>query len=109
MLILSRPEFHHHTLQLTLFLLDYLKSTLHRVTLPPVQSEQPLGGKAMTRARYSIPYFVSPDAKAVIECLPACADLKNPAKYPPVIQEDYRRMRAKLQYSDKPATPISVA
>lgn len=88
--------------------LDYLKSTLHRVTLPPVQDEQPVGGKAMTRARYSIPYFVSPDAKAVIECLPACADTKNPAKYPPVIQEEYRRMRARLQYSDKPATPISV-
>lgn len=56
----------------------------------------------MTRARYSIPYFVSPDTTSVIECLPACATEKNPAKYPPVVQEDYRRMRAKLQYPDKP-------
>lgn len=64
----------------------------------------------MTRARYSIPYFVSPDATSVIECLPACANSTNPAKYPPVVQEDYRRLRAKLQYTEKSeesATPIS--
>lgn len=66
----------------------------------------------MTRARYSIPYFVSPDTTSVIECLPACSSSSNPAKYPPVVQEDYRMMRAKLQYSEKPekpATPISVS
>lgn len=86
---------------------DYLKSTLHRVTIPPVATDQPAGGKAMTRARYSIPYFVSPDATSVIECLPACSTSKNPAKYPPVVQEDYRRMRAKLQYSEKPEKPAT--
>lgn len=66
----------------------------------------------MTRARYSIPYFLSPDANAVIECLPACSTSKNPPKYGPVVQDDYRRMRAKLQYVDRPdktATPISVS
>lgn len=88
---------------------DYLKSTLHRVTSPPVDSEQPTGGTAMTRARYSIPYFVSPDPSSVIECLPACSNEKTPAKYEPVSQDDYRRMRAKLQYTEKPATPITVA
>ncbi|OJD34325.1 thymine dioxygenase [Diplodia corticola] len=87
---------------------DYLKSTLHRVTLPPLQPEL-VEGKAMTRARYSIPYFVSPDPSAVIECLPACAGEQNPVKYEPVVQEDYRRMRAKLQYPEKPSTPIAVA
>ncbi|GME57722.1 Isopenicillin N synthase [Neofusicoccum parvum] len=87
---------------------DYLKSTLHRVTLPPLQPEL-VDGKAMTRARYSIPYFVSPDPSAVIECLPACADEQNPVKYGPVVQEDYRRMRAKLQYPEQTATPIAVA
>lgn len=81
---------------------DYLKSTLHRVTLPPVMKEQPEGGKGLTRARYSIPYFVSPDPESIIECLPACASGQNPAKYPPVLQDDYRKLRAKLQYSDKP-------
>lgn len=87
---------------------DYLRSTLHRVTVPPLQPSQS-GQKMMTRARYSIPYFVSPDAKAVIECLPVCADAKNPAKYPPVVQEDYRRLRAKLQYPEKTASAVAVA
>jgi isopenicillin N synthase-like dioxygenase len=80
---------------------DYLKSTLHRVTLPPVSPEQPEGAKGLTRARYSIPYFVSPDPEAIIECLPACASGQNPPKYPPVLQDDYRKLRAKLQYSVK--------
>lgn len=61
----------------------------------------------MTRARYSIPYFVSPDPMSVIECLPACADSKNPAKYAPVVQDDYRKLRAKLQYSEKPEEPAA--
>ncbi|KAH8788202.1 putative UPF0676 protein [Diaporthe sp. PMI_573] len=84
---------------------DYLKSTLHRVTLPPVMAEQPEGATGLTRARYSIPYFVSPDPESVIECLPACASGQTPAKYPPVLQDDYRKLRAKLQYSDKPEAP----
>lgn len=56
----------------------------------------------MTPARYSIPFFVAPDPAAIIECIPQCASETNPAKYEPVMQEDYRRMRARLQYSDKP-------
>ncbi|KAH8892197.1 Clavaminate synthase-like protein [Thozetella sp. PMI_491] len=85
---------------------DYLKSTLHRVTVPPPQASSP-GPGLMTRARYSIPYFVSPDPQSVIECLPACSDAVNPAKYPPIIQEDYRRLKAKLQYTEKPAVPLA--
>ncbi|KAI8629971.1 hypothetical protein F5Y19DRAFT_430449 [Xylariaceae sp. FL1651] len=84
---------------------DYLKSTLHRVTLPPINLEsrgkdenQGGVGSLMTPPRYSIPYFVSPDPTAVIECLPACADAQNPPRYPPVTQEDYRRVRARGQY-----------
>lgn len=90
---------------------DYLKSTLHRVTVPPLQAADGDVGrkKLMTRARYSIPYFVSPDSKSVIECLPACSTTENPAKYPPVVQEDYRRMRAKLQYTEKPSQTVAVA
>lgn len=67
--------------------------------------DQPEGGKGLTRARYSVPYFVSPDPESVIECLSACASGQNPAKYPPVLQDDYRKLRAKLQYSDKPDAP----
>lgn len=52
----------------------------------------------MTRARYSIPYFVSADPQSLIECLPVCTDAQNPTKYEPVTQRSYGKMRAKLQY-----------
>lgn len=90
-------------LQDTLTELDGLKSTLHRVTLPPVQMNSPIGEKLMTKSRYSIPYFVAPDPTSVIECLPMCSHEGNPPKYEPVVQEDYRRMRAKGQYAEPPA------
>ncbi|KAI0543690.1 hypothetical protein F4679DRAFT_577443 [Xylaria curta] len=76
---------------------DYLKSTLHRVTLPPL-SQDGSAEPSMALPRYSIPYFVSPDPTAVIECLSACADAQNPPRYPPVTQNDYRNMRARGQY-----------
>jgi len=38
---------------------------------------------------------------AVIECMKECADAKNPVKYEPVVQREYRLMRAKLQYPGK--------
>ncbi|KAI1081061.1 Clavaminate synthase-like protein [Whalleya microplaca] len=88
---------------------DYLKSTLHRVTLPPLQTKRDVDGKKMTSPRYSIPYFVSPNAKALIECLSVYATEENPAKYEPVVQEDYRRMRARGQYVETPTTPVAVA
>lgn len=75
---------------------DYLQSTLHRVTLPPSQDRYS-GVERVTRARYSIPYFVAPDSSSVIECIPECL-ARNPAKYEPITQGEYRRMRAKLQY-----------
>ncbi|KAI1098913.1 thymine dioxygenase [Jackrogersella minutella] len=76
---------------------DSLKSTLHRVTLPPVQDKSQFDDKAMTRRRYSIPYFVSPDPAAIIECL----------SYEPVVQEDYRRMRGRGQYAETPAAAVT--
>jgi isopenicillin N synthase-like dioxygenase len=84
---------------------DYLKSTLHRVTLPPAE-DRFTGVERITRARYSIPYFVSPDIDAVIECMTECASEGNPVKYEPVVQGEYRLMRAKLQYPDKAAQLI---
>ncbi|CAJ2502549.1 Uu.00g099430.m01.CDS01 [Anthostomella pinea] len=87
---------------------DYLKSTLHRVILPPIQTKTRISekgeGKVMTQARYSIPYFVSPDPEAVIECLTANVGGEDiPAKYEPMVQEDYRRMRARGQYVEAPS------
>ncbi|KAI0811572.1 hypothetical protein GGR55DRAFT_643707 [Xylaria sp. FL0064] len=80
---------------------DYLKSTLHRVTLPPLpQEEEEEGGSRplMTRSRYSIPYLVAPDPMAVVECLSTCTNAQNPPRYPPITQEEYRKMRARGQY-----------
>lgn len=76
---------------------DYLKSTLHRVTLPPL-SDRYEGSQRLTRARYSIPYFVSADPESLVECLPVCIDAAHPVKYDPVTQDDYRKLRAKVQY-----------
>ncbi|KAI9728083.1 MAG: hypothetical protein M1834_007799 [Cirrosporium novae-zelandiae] len=81
---------------------DYLKSTLHRVTLPSLE-DRFTGKERMTKARYSIPYFVSPDPEAVIECLGTCKGEKQSAKYGPVVQSEYRIMRARLQYPQKVA------
>ncbi|KAI0179225.1 Clavaminate synthase-like protein [Hypoxylon sp. FL1284] len=88
---------------------DFLKSTLHRVTLPPADEKQQIDGKSMTRPRYSIPYFVSPDPEAVVECLSVCTNEARPVRYEPVKQEDYRRMRARGQYAEAPADPITVS
>lgn len=52
----------------------------------------------MTRARYSIPYFVSADPDTLVECLSVCKDDEHPAKYEPVTQKDYSKVSGKNQY-----------
>ncbi|KAI4271876.1 MAG: hypothetical protein LQ337_005693 [Flavoplaca oasis] len=74
-----------------------LKSTLHRVTLPPRQ-DRFTGDENLTRARYSIPYFVAPKEKAVIETIQECVTETNPAKYKPIRWDEYRLMRGSMQY-----------
>lgn len=64
---------------------DQLKSTLHRVTLPPL-ADRYEGAQRLTRERYSIPYFVAPDPEAMVQCLPGCPDEGRPPKYDPVTQ-----------------------
>lgn len=56
----------------------------------------------MTRARYSIPYFVSPEGQSVVECLPSCTDETHPIKYKSIVWDDYRLMRARMHYEDSP-------
>jgi isopenicillin N synthase-like dioxygenase len=63
----------------------------------------------VTRARYSIPYFVSPDIDALIECMTECSSTDNPIKYEPIVQREYRLMRAKLQYPEKVANVAVVS
>lgn len=78
-------------------LTDYLRSTNHRVALP-VLKDRFEGPDRMTRERYSIPYFLAPDPTSLIECLPTCVTEESPAKYEPITQGDYNRMRASMQY-----------
>ncbi|KAL8760495.1 MAG: hypothetical protein Q9184_003315, partial [Pyrenodesmia sp. 2 TL-2023] len=76
---------------------DTLKSSLHRVTLPPLQ-DRFSGHQRLTRARYSIPYFVAPIGSSVIETIPTCVDERTPKKYGGVCWDEYRLMRGSAQY-----------
>lgn len=76
---------------------DHLRSTSHRVTLPPL-SDRFEGEQRMTRRRFSIPYFLAPDPDSVIECIPSCMGADEPAKYEPITQAGYNQMRASMQY-----------
>ena len=86
---------------LTYVVPDTLKSSVHRVTLPSKQ-DRFTGDERMTRARYSIPYFVSPEGPTMVECLPSCVDEKHPIKYEPIKWNDYMLMRASMQYEAPP-------
>lgn len=74
---------------------DYLKSTQHRVQLPPLQDRFE-GEERMTRARYSIPYFVTTDPDVTIESLRT--NDARPPRYEPITQREYSAMRARMQY-----------
>ncbi|OQD74051.1 hypothetical protein PENDEC_c012G06844 [Penicillium decumbens] len=77
---------------------DELKSTLHRVRAPPLAvSDAGFSGR-ITRPRYSIPYFISPDRDRVIDCLPGCYGPDRPKKYEPIVSKDYISMRMNATY-----------
>ncbi|EFE44132.1 oxidoreductase, 2OG-Fe(II) oxygenase family [Trichophyton verrucosum HKI 0517] len=80
---------------------DTLRSTMHRVRAPPVvnvdengqEKDGDSGGQRMSRARYSIPYFIVADKNKVIDCLPGCYGPDQPKKYEPIASGDYIAMR----------------
>lgn len=74
---------------------DKLRSTKHRVTLPPMQDRISSG---ITRQRKSIVYFLTTDPDTVIETMSTCIDEKHPAKYEPITQREYNMMKASMQY-----------
>ncbi|KAL2837931.1 hypothetical protein BJY01DRAFT_220460 [Aspergillus pseudoustus] len=76
---------------------DRLRSTNHRVGLPALP-DRFVGLSRMTRERYSIPYFMSPDDDSVIECIPSCMSEEEPAKYEPITRANYNKMRAAMMY-----------
>ena len=72
---------------------------MHRVTLPPLEpSSDSKGSQSMTRARYSIPYFVAPDNDTIVECLPSCVTADRLAMYEPVKFADYGEYISKYMY-----------
>jgi len=77
---------------------DYLKSTIHRVQLPPLQ-DRFTGEERMTRERFSIPYFVCVERDTLMECLPVCHSTKNPPKYEPMLYRDYVNWRMSEVFS----------
>jgi isopenicillin N synthase-like dioxygenase len=54
------------------------KSTPHRA-LPPVG-----------RDRYAIPFFLGPRFDQVIECLPSCASVDTPSRWPPITYAEWQ-------------------
>jgi isopenicillin N synthase-like dioxygenase len=72
---------------------DILKSTLHRVRAPPLSD-----GELNTPARFSIPYFIGPDASKKIECLPGCYGPDRPKRYEPITAAEYIDMRMAANY-----------
>ncbi|KAM4067147.1 2OG-Fe(II) oxygenase superfamily protein [Hirsutella rhossiliensis] len=75
---------------------DELKSTLHRVRTPADQGRAL--GQRMTRARYSIPYFVCADGDRTIDCVPGCFGPGRPKKYAPINCDEYVDMRMNALY-----------
>lgn len=71
---------------------DTLKSTLHRVRAPPAVE----GG--LTRARYSIPYFVTADREKMIDCIPGCCSEERPKRYEPINAREYIERRLNATY-----------
>jgi len=63
---------------------DVLRSTLHRVVLPP--AKQINVEETLTPARQSIAFFCNPNFSANVACLPNCGDKH---KHPPVNAGDY--------------------
>lgn len=62
-----------------------LPSTTHRVV-------NPQGDLART-SRYSIPFFMHPNADMSLACLPQCIDEQHPAQFPPTTAGDFLHER----------------
>ena len=71
------------------------KNTVHRVVEPP-NSEK--AGDEMTPARYSIPFFASPDPATVVEALPGCWSEEVPKRWKAISAGDYLRRKRQAAY-----------
>ncbi|KAH3662174.1 hypothetical protein OGAPHI_005422 [Ogataea philodendri] len=70
-----------------------LKSTLHRVRAPPGTAQS-----GISKARYSIPYFVNPNRDVAISCLPGCWSPGEPKVYDSINAQQYIEQRMNPTY-----------
>jgi isopenicillin N synthase-like dioxygenase len=77
---------------------DRWVSTLHRVVNPPRDN-------ADSARRLSIVFFHHPNQDALIECIPTCATVQQPPKYPPITAGEYIMQKFAKQRAD--ALPAS--
>ncbi|KXH27531.1 hypothetical protein CSAL01_07680 [Colletotrichum salicis] len=75
---------------------DTLRSTVHRVRAPPLETNE--SGDRVTRARYSIPYFIGADQEKTVDCVPGCFGPGRPKKYEPINSREYIEMRLNATY-----------
>ncbi|KAL0567810.1 hypothetical protein V5O48_014186 [Marasmius crinis-equi] len=73
---------------------DTLKSTSHRVRAPLMKVD----GDGIVSERFSVPYFMNPDASTMIDTLPGCWGLDIPKKYAPIDSQDYIKKRRAAFY-----------
>ncbi|KAF6813866.1 hypothetical protein CPLU01_14550 [Colletotrichum plurivorum] len=76
---------------------DTLRSTMHRVRAPPLEASGD-GDGLVTRARYSIPYFIGADQEETVDCVPGCFGPGRPKKYDPINSREYIEMRLNATY-----------
>ena len=60
---------------------DRYRSTPHRVVTSADED------------RYSVPFFVNPDADTVVECIESCVDADHPCTSPPVTATEFLQGR----------------
>ena len=72
------------------------KNTVHRVVEPPLSDEE--GGNEMTPARYSVPFFASPDPATVVEALPGCWSEEVPRRWKAICAGDYIKRKRRAAY-----------
>ncbi|KAH7306030.1 hypothetical protein B0I35DRAFT_361428 [Stachybotrys elegans] len=80
---------------------DILKSTMHRVGVPPELAgarRDTAGAAGVLRPRYSIPYFVGTDGHVTVDCIPGCYGPDRPKRYEPVNAREYIDLRANAAY-----------
>jgi hypothetical protein len=50
----------------------------------------------------SIPTFMNPNHRAVVECIPTCTDASHPPKYEPVLAGEYVTNKIRANQGYKP-------